>query len=115
VVIVAARREGQWLAMLVVPPADIDITGIAVEVRIGADEGLPADGVLRVALPRPGHINCAWLVTVTPTDLLARAGRLTPAKLDEVDELVRVGGLDIAVAGLVTTPGDIADSFEFGS
>jgi hypothetical protein len=40
---------------------------------------------------------------------------LAPAKLDEVDELVRVGGLDIVVAGLVTTPGDVADSFEVGS
>jgi hypothetical protein len=47
--------------------------------------------------------------------VLARAGRLTPAKLDEVDELVRVGGLDIVVADLVTTPRDVADSFEPGS
>jgi hypothetical protein len=39
--------------MMIVAPASTKIDGYALEVRIGAREGLPFEGVLRVALPRP--------------------------------------------------------------
>ena len=40
--------------MQVVAPAGVDITGLGVEVAVGAMEGLPCEGVLRFAFPRPG-------------------------------------------------------------
>lgn len=40
--------------MQVVAPAGVDISGLAVEVVVGAAEGLPFEGVLRFAFPRPG-------------------------------------------------------------
>ncbi len=42
----------RFLAMQVVPPAGTEIDGVAAEVAIGAPEGLPFEGVLRVAFPR---------------------------------------------------------------
>ncbi|CAM5287250.1 hypothetical protein SATRM34S_00328 [Streptomyces atroolivaceus] len=40
--------------MQVVARAGVDITGLGVEVPVGTVEGLPFEGVLRFALPRPG-------------------------------------------------------------
>ena len=48
-------------AMIVVPPTSHAIDGVTMEVRIGAREGLPLEGVLRVALPSSGVvIPCHW-------------------------------------------------------
>lgn len=69
-------------AMMIVAPATSDIRGIAVEVKVGAHERLPYEGVLRVALARPGHINCSWLAT------------LSSAKLRQLEDALRRGGLD---------------------
>lgn len=40
--------------MQVVARAGVDITDLGVEVAVGAVEGLPFEGVLRFAFPRPG-------------------------------------------------------------
>ena len=63
-----------------------DIRAVGIEVTIGADAGLVPDGVIRVALPRDGHIFCTWLVTLSPEYLVERAGELSPAKLDELGQ-----------------------------
>jgi mRNA interferase MazF len=76
--------------MQVVAPAGIDITGLGVEVAVGAMEGLPCEGVLRFALPRPGSTPCTWLTTLSPDDLIERAGTLSPAKLSEIDDALRL-------------------------
>jgi mRNA interferase MazF len=68
--------------------------GVGVEVEIGSAEGLPHDGVVRVALPRDGHIFCTWLVTLTPDYLIERAGTLSPARLGQLDNALRLAGIE---------------------
>lgn len=79
--------------MQVVAPAGVDITGLGVEVAVGAVDGLPFEGVLRFAFPRPGFIPCTWLTTVSRDDLIERAGVLSSAKLSEIENALRLGGL----------------------
>ncbi|WP_405801211.1 type II toxin-antitoxin system PemK/MazF family toxin [Streptomyces sp. NBC_01506] len=79
-------------AMQVVAPAGVDISGLGVEVRVGAMEGLPFEGVLRFALPRPGFTPCTWQTTVSRADLIERAGVLPSAKLSEIEDALRLGG-----------------------
>ena len=78
-----------FLAMQVVAPADTDISGLGIEVPVGVSEGLPFDGVLRFALPRPGLTPCTWVTTVGPQDLIERAGTVPAAKLSEIDDALR--------------------------
>lgn len=53
-------------------------------------DGLPFDGVLRVALPRPGFTPCTWLTTLSRDDLIERAGALSSAKLSEIEDALRL-------------------------
>ncbi|MEE1807026.1 type II toxin-antitoxin system PemK/MazF family toxin [Streptomyces sp. BE133] len=77
--------------MQVVAPAGVDISGLGVEVRVGAMEGLPCEGVLRFAFPRPGFTPCTWLTTVSRDDLIERAGVLSSPKLSEIEDALRLG------------------------
>lgn len=79
--------------MQVVAPAGVDITGLGIEVAVGAMDGLPFEGVLRVAYPRPGSTPCTWLTTLSRDELIERAGALSSAKLSEIDDALRLGGL----------------------
>ncbi|MFJ7422820.1 type II toxin-antitoxin system PemK/MazF family toxin [Streptomyces uncialis] len=79
-------------AMQVVAPAGVDISGLGVEVRVGAVEGLPFEGVLRFAFTRPGLTPCTWLTTVARDDLIERAGVLSSAKLMEIEDALRLCG-----------------------
>jgi mRNA interferase MazF len=90
VVLLSHEKPTELMAMVVVAPASTDISGIAVEVKMGTREGLPGDGVVRVGLPRPGKINCSWLVTLRPADLIEQVGELSPAQLREFDEVLRL-------------------------
>ncbi|MFG2298352.1 type II toxin-antitoxin system PemK/MazF family toxin [Streptomyces sp. NPDC048603] len=76
--------------MQVVPPAGVDISGLGVEVALGAMEGLPFEGVLRFAFPRPGFIPCTWLTTVSGDDLIEPAGVLPSAKLSEIEDAIQL-------------------------
>ena len=78
--------------MQVVAPAGVDISGLGVEVVVGAMEGLPFEGVLRVAFPCPGFTPCTWLTTVSGDDLIERAGALPSAKLNEIEDALRLAG-----------------------
>ena len=82
--------------MMIVAPADVDIRGIALEVQVGAEEGLPRRGVLRVALPRPGRILCDWLATLGRPQLVRRAGALSLVKLRALEEILRLAQLDVS-------------------
>ncbi|WP_411108705.1 type II toxin-antitoxin system PemK/MazF family toxin [Streptomyces sp. c-19] len=73
----------------VVAPAGVDISGLGVEASVGAMEGLPLEGVLRFAVPRPGFTPCTWLTTVSRGDLIEPAGVLSSAKLSEIDQAIR--------------------------
>jgi mRNA interferase MazF len=94
VVILSETEAGQIHTMIIVPAAATDIEGIAVEVRIGSDEGLPWEGVLRVALPHQGRILCNWLVDVAPTDLIERVGVLSSGKMRQLEDALRLGELE---------------------
>ena len=89
VVLLSDDESSGFQAMQVVAPAGVDISGLGVEVAIGALEGLPFEGVLRFAFPRPGFTPCTWLTTVARDDLIERVGVLSSAKLSEVGEALR--------------------------
>ncbi|MFE6777133.1 type II toxin-antitoxin system PemK/MazF family toxin [Streptomyces sp. NPDC057702] len=90
VVLLSGDETSGLRAMQVVAPAGVDISGLAIEVTVGATEGLPFDGVLRFAFPRPGLTPCTWLTTLSRDDLIERAGVLSAAKLSEIEDALRV-------------------------
>jgi mRNA interferase MazF len=94
VVLLSQDEVSEFRVMLVVAPAQTDIRGIAIEVGVGAQEGLSQEGVLRVALPRPGRILCDWLGTVTRSELIECAGTLSSAKLRQLEDALRRADLD---------------------
>ncbi|MFF0163695.1 type II toxin-antitoxin system PemK/MazF family toxin [Streptomyces sp. NPDC005263] len=79
-------------AMQVIAPAGVDISGLGVEVRVGAMEGLPFEGVLRFGFAHPGHTPCTWLTTVSRDDLIKRAGVLSSPKLSEIEDALHLVG-----------------------
>jgi len=89
VVLLSEEESSEFLAMQVVAPADADISGLGIEVAVGVPEGLPFEGVLRFAIPRPGFTPCTWLTTLSRDDLIERAGALSTAKLSEIDNALR--------------------------
>ena len=90
VLLLSDEDPSGFQAILVVAPASADITGVASEVAVGNVEGLPFEGVVRVALPRPGFVPCTWLMTLSRSDLLDPAGALPLAKLEEITELLHL-------------------------
>jgi mRNA interferase MazF len=89
VVILSDEGTPDLHAMIIVAPAKTDIQGIAVEVKVGTNEGLFEEGVLRVALPRSDRILCNWLVTLAEAELVERVGVLSPEKLGRLEETLR--------------------------
>jgi mRNA interferase MazF len=89
-VILSSGGEGDLLAIYVVPPADQDITGVALELAIGGEPS----GVVRVGLPGPGRIPCSWLVSLKKDDLIEQAGTLPEEKLAQLGEMLHLGGLE---------------------
>ncbi|MFI2031541.1 type II toxin-antitoxin system PemK/MazF family toxin [Streptomyces buecherae] len=92
VVLLPGDEASGLRAMQVVAPAGVDISGLGVEVSVGATEGLPFEGVLRFAFPRPGLTPCTWLTTVSRDDLVERVGVLSSAKIGEIEDALRVAG-----------------------
>src|SRR5437764_13705183 len=93
VVILSARDEADLRAIYVVPAAETDIAGAAVELPVGREEGL-SSGVVRVALARPDRINCSWLVRLKKTDLNEETGALSEEKLSKLAEILPLAGLE---------------------
>ena len=85
-VVLLSRDEAYAVrAMVIVAPATTHVRGFALEVKIGAREGLPRECV----------INCDWLVTVPLAELVERAGVVSPSKLRRIDDVLRFAlGLD---------------------
>ena len=88
VVLLSGDEASGFQAVQVVAPADVSISGLGVEVAVGAAEGLPFEGVLRFAFPRPGYTPCTWLTTLSPDDLIERVGGLPAAKLSEIEDAI---------------------------
>jgi mRNA interferase MazF len=60
---------------------------------IGAEvaiEGLPFEGVVRVAFPRDGHIFCTWETALAPEDLIERITVLSPERQRQLDIVMRL-------------------------
>ena len=93
VIILSTRDEADLRAIHVVPAAETDIAGVAIELAVGREEGLDS-GVVRVALARPGRINCSWLVSLNEADLNEHTGALSEKKLSKLGEMLRLGGLE---------------------
>jgi mRNA interferase MazF len=100
--VVLSGEEASDAAQLrqIVAAAGEAIGGVGVEVEIGVGEGLADAGVVRVALPRDGHIFCTWLVTLTPNYLIERVGVLSPAKLSQLDNALRLAAIEGASASV---------------
>lgn len=90
VVLLDGDESSGFQALQIVPPSGIDISGLGIEVQIGAIEGLPYQGVVRLGFPNPEFVFCTWLTTVTAESLIERATVLTTAKLDKIDEALRL-------------------------
>ncbi|MEW2136280.1 type II toxin-antitoxin system PemK/MazF family toxin [Streptomyces sp. NPDC005409] len=90
VVLLSGDDASGFQAMQVVAPAALDLSGLGVEVTVGAGEGLPLEGVLRFAFRRPGFTPCTWLTTVSRDDLMERAAVLSTRKLSEIDDALRL-------------------------
>jgi mRNA interferase MazF len=93
-VVILAHEADTIRAMLIVPPSPMAIDGVTLEVPVGAADGLPLEGVLRVALPRPGFIPCQWIVELTGNDLLERIGTLSGGARRRLDDALRQANLD---------------------
>jgi mRNA interferase MazF len=90
-VVLLSEDDGSGFeAVQVVAAADVSIEGLGVEVAVGAAEGLPFEGVLRFAFPRPGFTPCTWLTTLSGDDLIERAGALPEAKVAEIEDAIRL-------------------------
>lgn len=92
VVLLSGDEASGFQAMQVVAPADVDISGLGVEVAVGAMEGLLFDGVLRFGFPRPGLAPCTWLTSMSRDDLIERAGVLSSVKMSEIEDALRLSG-----------------------
>lgn len=91
VVLLSGDEPSGIQVMQVVAPAGVDLAGLGVEVAVGAAEGLPFEGVVRLAFARPGFTPCTWLTTLSRDDLIERAGVLSSEKLGEVEVALRLG------------------------
>ncbi|WP_308286984.1 type II toxin-antitoxin system PemK/MazF family toxin [Streptomyces liliiviolaceus] len=90
VVLLSEENTSAIQVMQVVDPAGVDISGLGIEVSIGTGEGLPFEGVLRLAFPRPGFTPCTWLTTVSRDDLIQREAVLSSVKLSEIDDALQL-------------------------
>jgi mRNA interferase MazF len=112
-VLLSGEEASESRAMQIVASASNDIRGVGVEVEIGSREGLAHRGVVRVALPRTGHtpwirsggpsrgpqakslvVPCTWLITLTRDYLIERAGALSSAKLGQLENALRLAGIE---------------------
>lgn len=91
VVLLSGDAASGFQAVQIVPPSGVDLDGLGIEVPIGAADGLPVEGVVRLAFPHPDFLFCTWLTALDASSLEERVGVLPAGKLDEIDEAVRLG------------------------
>jgi mRNA interferase MazF len=78
----------------IIDSAGSSVVAVGVEVAIGGEEGLPYDGVVRVALPKQGKIFCTWMLTLSKDCLIKRIGVLSPEKLRVLENVMELAGGD---------------------
>jgi mRNA interferase MazF len=93
-VVLLSSPDGDVIrAILVVAPAERTLEQF-IEIPIGVSEGLPFDGVVRIAFPEPGFLPCNWLVTLSARGLLQRIGALSQEKRRSLDDALRRAELE---------------------
>lgn len=94
--LLSGEEASEPRAVQIAVSAGTGIRAVGVELAIGALEGFPLGGVVRLGLPRVGETNipCTWLVTMTPNHLIERVGVLSPAKLGQLDNALRLAGIE---------------------
>jgi len=97
VVLLSQAGDSEFRGVQIVDPAGIDLSGFGLEVTVGTAEGLSVQGVVRVALPRPGMTPCTWLTTVTERDVIEPVGVLPEAKVGEIEDALRLGGITVGL------------------
>ena len=97
VVLLSQAGDAKFRGVQIVDPAGRDLSGFGLEVTVGTAEGLPVEGVVRVAFPRPGMTPCTWLATVTERDVIERVGVLPEAKIGEIEDALRLGGTTVGL------------------
>jgi mRNA interferase MazF len=97
-VLVLSTSDDEVRGVVIVSAAESLIDGLMEEVRLGAEEGLPGVGVVRVAFPSEGFVPCNWMITLPLSEMVERAGELSADKLAEVNSLLRRAGLGIDLA-----------------
>ncbi len=99
VVLLSGEEAADPRAMQIVASASTDVRAAGVEVEIGDREGLPHEGVVRVAFPQDGHIFCTWMITLSRDCLVERAGALSSTKLGQLENALRLAGVEEHVRG----------------
>lgn len=94
IILSGAEALDSRLRQQIVASADASTYAMGIEVALGVEEGLAHDGVVRVALPREGKIFCTWMVTLSREDLIVRIGMLSPARLRELDNALRLAAVE---------------------
>src|ERR1700722_282428 len=90
VVLLSGDAASGFEAVQIVAAADVSFEELGVEVAVGAADGLPIEGVLRFAFPRPGFTPCPWVTTLSSGDLIEQAGALPAVKVDEIEDAIRL-------------------------
>ena len=78
----------------IIGPAGSSVIAVGVEVAVGGEEGLPYDGVVRVALPSEAKVFCTWMLTLSTDCLIKRIGVLSPEKLYMLENVVELAGIE---------------------
>ncbi len=94
VVLSGEQASDFWAMGQIVASTSAATRAVGLELEIGSREGLPYDGVVRVAFPRDGQIFCTWLVTLTQEYLIDRAGVLSSAKLRQLENALRLAEIE---------------------
>jgi mRNA interferase MazF len=94
VVLLTSEAGSTFRSIQLVDPAGQDISGVAIEVSVGIEEGLSFEEVARFAFSRPGFTPCTWLVDLGREDLMEWIGALSEAKMGEIDDALTSAGMD---------------------
>jgi mRNA interferase MazF len=94
VLLLAAEGGSTFRSIQLVDPAGQDISGIAIEVSVGTEDGLPFEQVVRFAVSRPGITPCTWLANLDREDLIEWIGAISEAKMEAIEDALDSAGLD---------------------
>src|SRR5262245_32584549 len=96
VLVLSAEEVAEVRAMLIVAPANVDISRRR---RLGwrrIRRGSLTRGSPARCPPRPERILCDWLIALPRSTLIERAGALSAAKMRQLEDVLRLARLDRA-------------------